>query len=108
MNYYYHYFKTNWENIKNTGKDIKSILSINNNPSDIPKILVSNNVTSTEPIEIAYTFSNFFTFIVAKTKESNNYSYQNFSTFLKNRSNDSFFLSPTDKCEIIILFPKSY
>ena len=62
MNYYYHYFKTNWENIKNTGKDIKSILSINNNPSDIPKILVSNNVTSTEPIEICIHIQQFLYF----------------------------------------------
>ena len=30
MNYYNHYFKTNWDNIKNTWKGKKSILNINN------------------------------------------------------------------------------
>ena len=30
MNYYNHYFKTNWNNIKNTWKGKKSILNINN------------------------------------------------------------------------------
>ena len=101
MNYYNHYFKNNWDNIKNTWKGIKSILNINNTHSNIPKILVSNNTTSAEPIEIANIFNNFFTSVAAKTKESIKYSHKHFSNFLKNRSDDSFFLSPTDKYEII-------
>ena len=32
INYYNHYFKTNWDNIKYTWKGIKSILSKNNTP----------------------------------------------------------------------------
>ena len=101
MNYYNHYLKNNWDNIKNTWKGIKSILDINNNQSNIPKILVSNSTTSAEPIEIENIFNNFFTSVAAKTKESIKYSYNHFSNFLKNRSDDSFFLSPTDKYEII-------
>ena len=46
-------------------------------------------------------FNNFFTSVAAKTKESNKYSHKHFSNFLTNRSDDSFFLSPTDKYEII-------
>ena len=101
MNYYNHYFKNNWDNIKSTWKSIKSILNINNTQSNILKILVSNNTTSAEPIEIANIFDNFFTSVAAKTKESIKYSHKHFSNFLKNRSDDSFFLSPTDKYEII-------
>ena len=101
MNYYNHYFKNNWDNIKNTWKGIKSILNINNTQSNIPKILVSNNSTSAEPIEIANIFNNFFTSIAAKTKESIKYSHKHFSNFLESRSDDSFFLSSTDKYEII-------
>ena len=59
MNYYNYYFKTNRDNIKNTWKDIKSILNINNNPRNIPKILVFNDTTSTDPIQIANTLNNF-------------------------------------------------
>ena len=70
MNYYNHYFKTNWDNIKSTWKGIKSILNINNTHSNIPKILVSNDNTSAEPVQIANIFNNFFTCIAAKTKES--------------------------------------
>ena len=36
MNYYNHYFKTNWVNIKNTWKGRKYILHINNNLSYTP------------------------------------------------------------------------
>ena len=46
-------------------------------------------------------FNNFFTSVAAKTKESIKYSHKHFSNFLKNRSDDSFFLSPTDKYELI-------
>ena len=103
MSYYNHYFKTNWDNIKNTWTGIKSILNINNTHSNIPKILVSNDTTSAEPIEIANIFNNFFRSITAKIKESIKYSHKHFFKFLKNRPDDSFFLSPTVKYEIITI-----
>ena len=101
MNYYNHYFKTNWENLKNTWKGITCISNINNTHSNIPKILVSNDTASAEPTEIANIFNSFLTSIAAKTKESINYSHKHFSNFLKNRSDDSFFLSPSEKYEMI-------
>ena len=101
MNYYNHYFKNNWDNIKNTWKGIKSILNINNTHSNIPKILVSNDTTSAEPTEIANILNNFFTSVATKTKGSIKYSHKHFSNLLKNRSDDSLFLSPSDKYEII-------
>ena len=105
VNDYNHYFKTNWDNIKNTCKGIKSILNINNTHSNIPKVLVSNDTTSAEPTEIANIFNNFFTSIAAKTKESIKYSHKCFSNFLKNRSDDSFFLSPTGNMKLSISYP---
>ena len=39
--------------------------TLNNNPSNIPKILVSNDRTSTDLIEIANILNNFFTFNAA-------------------------------------------
>ena len=59
--------------------------------SNIPKILVSNDTASAEPIEITNIFNNFFTSISAKTKESIKYSHKHFFNFLKNRSDDSCF-----------------
>ena len=86
MNYYNHYFKTNWDYIKSNWKGIKSILNVINNQSDIPKILVSNDSASTEPTEIANISNNFLTSITAKTKESIKYSNKHFLNFRKNRS----------------------
>ena len=101
MNYYSHYFKTNWDNIKNTWKGMKPILNQNDNPTNIPKILVFNDTTSAKPTEIANKFNNFFTSIAAKTKESMNYFHKHFSNFLSKRFDDSFFLSLTYKYDII-------
>ena len=84
MNYYNHYFETNRDNIKNTWQGIKSILNIsNNNKSNIPKILVSNDTTSTEPIEIENIPNNFFTSIAAKTKKILNIPINIFLIILK-------------------------
>ena len=89
MNYHNHYFRNDWDNIKNTWKGIKSILNVNKTHSNIPKILVSNNTRSAEPIEITNIFKNFLTSVAAKTKESIKYSHKHFSNFLKNRTNKS-------------------
>ena len=94
MNYYNHYFKTNWGNIENTWKGIKAILSINNNPTNIPTILVSDDTASTEPIQTAKALYKLFTSVAAKTKESINCSHKHFSDFPRNRSD--------------ILFPRSH
>ena len=59
MNYYNHYHKINQDNIKKTLKCIKSTLSMINNPSNFPKVLVCNDTKSTELIEIGNIFNNF-------------------------------------------------
>ena len=74
-NYYNHYFETNWHCIKNTWKFIKSILNIKNISAEIPKTLTVDGT-------------------------SISFSHKHFSDFLNNRSNISFFISPTDKTEI--------
>ena len=83
MNYYNHYFKANWDNIKIMWKVIKSILSINNNPSTIPKILVSHDITSTEPMESANIFKNFVYPLLLKLKKVLNIFINTFLIFLK-------------------------
>ena len=93
-NYYNHYFDINWNNIKNTRKGIKSILSIKPNPSDIPKTLNTNHSTIINPTEIANFFNKYFFCIASQTKLNIKYSHEHFSDFLKNRAqNSSFFKS---------------
>ena len=97
----YKTYRNMWSTLKNTWKGIKYILNISNPHSNIPKTLVSNDTKTAEPIEIANMFDNLFTSVAGKTKESIKYSHKRFSNFLQSRSDDSFFLSPTDKYEII-------
>ena len=96
-NYYNQYFRANMSNIKNTWKGIKSVITIKNFYSDIPKSLFCNGSTITNKVEISNIFNNYFATIAEKTKENINPSPKHFSEFLKNRTQNSFFLSPTNK-----------
>ena len=99
-NYYNQYFEANMNNIKNTWKGIKSILTIKNTSSDFPKCLSSNGSTFTNQVEISNIFNNYFASIAEKTKVSINYSHKHFSDFLKDKNQNSFFLSPINKYKI--------
>ena len=99
-NYYNHYFETNWNSIKNTWKGIKSILNIKSISADNLKSLTVDGTTISNPIAISYIFNNYFSSIANNTKPNISFSHRHFSDFLKNRSNISFFVSPTDKKEI--------
>ena len=94
-NNYNHYFEANWNSIKNTWKGIKSILNIKNISAEFPKTLTVDGTTISNPMEISNIFNNYFSSIASKTKLN-----VSFSDILKNRSNISFFVSPTDKTEI--------
>ena len=50
--------------MKNTWKEIKNIITLNNFLSDVPRTLSVNDVT-TNPCDIANTFNNYF-FSIAK------------------------------------------
>ena len=99
-NYYNHYFETNWNSIKNTWTGLKSILNIKKISAEIPKTLSVDGTTISNPMEISNIFNNYFSSIATKTKLNISFSHKHFSDFLKNRSNISFFVSPTDKTEI--------
>ena len=87
-------------NIKNTWKGIKSILTIKNISSDFSKCFSSNGFSFTNQVEISNIFNDYFASIAEKTKVNINYSNKNFSDFLKDKNQNSFFLSPTNKYEI--------
>ena len=101
--YYNQYFEANMNNIKNTWKGIKSIITIKNKSSDFPKCLSSNGSTFTNQFQISNIFNNYFTSTAEKTKISINYSHKHFSDLLKDQSQNSFFLSSTNKYEIQII-----
>ena len=68
--YYDKYFEKNWNNIKNTWKEIKSLISLKTVASNILTVLSLDNVdTVTNPYDIANTFNNYFASIAETTKK---------------------------------------
>ena len=67
--YYNKYFERYWNNIKNTWKGIKSLISLKTAASSVPTVLSVDNVnTITNPYDLANTFNNYFVFIAETTK----------------------------------------
>ena len=98
--YHDEYFERNWNNIKNTWKGIKSLISLKTVASSIPTVLsLDNGDTITNPYDIANTFNNYFASI-AETTKSIKYSHKHFSDYLSNESSSTIFLQPTEKEEI--------
>ena len=68
--YYDKYFERNWNNIKNTCKGIKSLISLKTVASSVPTALsVDNGDTITNPYYIANTFNNYFAPIAETAKK---------------------------------------
>ena len=81
-------------------ESIKSIITVKDISADIPKSLPADGATISNPMAISNILNNYFSSIANKTKVNISFSNQYFSDFLKNRSNTSFLISPTDKTEI--------
>ena len=100
--YYDRYFERNWNNIKNTWKGIKSLISLKTVASNVPTVLcLDNGDNITNPYDIANTFNNYFASIAETTKKSIKYSHKHFSDYLSNESISTLFLQPTDREEIV-------
>ena len=98
--YYDKYFETNWNNVKNTWKGIKFLISVKTVASSVPTVLsLGNDDTTTNPYDIVNTF-NYFTSTAETTEKSIKYSDKHFKTIFSNKSGGTIFLQPTDKEEI--------
>ena len=100
--YFDKYFETNWNNIKNTWKGIKSLITLKSVAFNVPTVLSLDNVdTITNPCDIAKTFNNYFASIAETTrKKTTKFSHTHFSDYLTNENGNTIFLQPTDKEEI--------
>ena len=66
--YYDKYFERNWNNIKNTWKGIKSLISLRTVASHVPTVFpLDNGDTITNPYDIVSTFNNYFASIAETT-----------------------------------------
>ena len=76
--YYDKYFERNWNNIKNTWKGIKSLISLKTVASSVPTVLsLDNGDTITNPYDIVNTFNSYFA-SAETTKKSIKYSHKHF------------------------------
>ena len=103
--YYDRYFEKNWNNIKNTWKGIKSLISLKTKASSVPTVLPRENGDAiTNPCDIANTFNNYFASIAETTKRSIRYSHKHFSDYLSNESSSTIYLQSTDKEEVLCIY----
>ena len=103
QNYYIKYFENNWNNIKNTWKEIKTIISIKNITAKVPHSIEFNNKTITDPTAMSNVFNNYFTSIAKKTNSNINFLVKHYTDYLSYSNTNTFFLTPTDKNEISLI-----
>ena len=69
--YYNKYFETNWNNIKNTWKGIKPLISLETVASSaVTALSRGNGNTITHPYDTANTFNSYFPSIAETTKNN--------------------------------------
>ena len=95
--YYTKYFESNWNNIRNTWNEIKTIISIKNITTTTPHSIEFNNRTITDPTAMS---NAYFTSMAKKTKSNITSSPKHYTDYLSNTNTNTFFLTPTDKNEI--------
>ena len=82
-------------------RGINSIINVNNNTNLQPTSLLINNKLISDHKEVAETFHSYFSSVASKL-QGNIYHYgQDFSSYLDIRNAHNFFISPTDKIELI-------
>ena len=94
-------FNVSLNNMKNTWKGIENLISLKTVSHSSPSFISYNNKTITSPFEIANAFSNCFSSIALDIQSSIKYSAKTFHELLPPLTIKPFFLSPTDKNEII-------
>ena len=95
--YYNKYFETNWNNIKNTRKGIKSLISLKTVASSAPTMLACDNGNT---IINPYDTANNYIPSIAETTKTTTYSHKHFSNNLKQECENTIFLKPNSKEEI--------
>ena len=101
--HYRNFFVENSKDIRKTWKGIKSIININNMNKGQPCSMLIDKEINSNPLSIANGFNNYFSSIAQNLQENINTTGSNFSDYLKNPSENSFFFQPVDSEEIIFI-----
>ena len=89
--YFINFFNDNLNNLKNTWKGIKNLISLKNVSHSFPSSIYYNNKTVTSPFEIANAFKNCFSNIALDIQSSIKYFAKEFYEFPPPLSIKSFF-----------------
>ena len=98
--YFSSFFQNHVNDLKNTWKGIKRIISLKDSRSTVPSTNIKDNISLINPKDIADAFNNYFSNVATGITSSINYSRNKFFDFLPQININSFFINPTDKTEI--------
>ena len=97
-------FQNHINNLKNTWKVIKRIISLKDSSSTAPSTIIEDNISLTNPNDIADAFNNYFFNVVTGIQSSIKHSRNKLFDFLPQTDIKSFLINPTDKLEIENIF----
>ena len=87
-------------NMKNTWKGIRNLISSKQSASPYIHLLSQGNETVTNPPKIVNPFNDYLSTIAGKTRAKVRFSKKLFDEFLQHANENSFFLRPTSSNEI--------
>ena len=99
-NYYQNFLTNNTNNMKNTWKGIKSIISLKSARKSQPTSLLVNNTLITDPKKIANTFNKYFSSVGSSLQNKIHHHGKDFKHYLQNSNQHSFFVKPTNQIEV--------
>ena len=101
-NHFQKYFQRNKNNIRNTWKGIKNIISFNSKSSKsgpLTSLIVNNNLL-TDTVEVAEQFNDHFTTIADKLQGKIHNSGQDIRHYLGKRNDNTMFIFQSDPTEV--------
>ena len=107
QNYFTKYFETNFKNLKNTWKGIKSIRSLKNSASSSPNVVNFNKELTSDPLKIANVFNNYFNSVGEKTQSKTRFSNTNCTDYLHGKDFNYFSLHLQAVKKLFPLYPHS-
>ena len=99
--HFQNFFLINANNIRNTWIGVNKIININNKSNNAPFSLIVNNKWSTDPLHIPNEFNEYFSTVADYIQAKFYHTGSDYSQYLTNMNNFSFFIKPNDELEII-------
>ena len=99
------FFIENIKDIKKTWKGRKTLVSMEQRNNDAPSLFTKDETYINDPVSIANTFNDFFTFVAEIVHSKVKFSNKSFRNFLQSEINDFFIITSTNKEQIYKIIP---